>query len=60
MQGSGVEASRGACHDVVEEQQGRIKISKAKFGASDIYSGGVRYDSFTWMKQHENGTGPGS
>jgi hypothetical protein len=34
------------------------RISKAKFGAADIYSGGAGYDSFTWMQQHENGTGP--
>jgi len=34
------------------------RISKAKFGAADIYSGGAGYDSFTSMQQHENGTGP--
>jgi calmodulin-binding transcription activator len=34
------------------------RISKAKFGAADIYSGGAGHDSFTWVQQHENGTGP--
>jgi len=34
------------------------RISKAKFGAADIYSGGAGYHSFTGMQQHENGTGP--
>lgn len=32
-------------------------ISKAKFGAADIYSGGARYNSFSRMRQHENGGG---
>jgi hypothetical protein len=34
------------------------RISKAKFGAADIYSGGAGYNSFPWMQQHENGAGP--
>lgn len=34
------------------------RISKAKFGAADTYSGGAGYNSFPWMQQHENGAGP--
>jgi hypothetical protein len=34
------------------------RISKAKFGAADIYPGGAGYHSFTRMQQHENGIGP--
>jgi hypothetical protein len=33
-------------------------VSKAKFGAADIYSGGAGYNSFTQMQQHQNGVGP--
>lgn len=33
-------------------------VSKAKFGAADIYSGGTGYHSFTQMQQQQNGIGP--
>ncbi|KAL6867691.1 hypothetical protein ACP4OV_015715 [Aristida adscensionis] len=33
-------------------------VSKAKFAAADIYSGGARYYPFSGMQQHENGGGP--
>ncbi|KAL6648662.1 hypothetical protein ACP70R_012886 [Stipagrostis hirtigluma subsp. patula] len=33
-------------------------VSKAKFAAADIYSGGARYYPFSRMQQHENGGGP--
>lgn len=32
-------------------------VSKAKFGAADIYSGGAGYHSISRMQQHENGGG---
>ena len=33
-------------------------VSKAKFGAADIYSGGTGYHSISRIQQHENGGGP--
>jgi len=33
-------------------------VSKAKFAAADIYSGGAGYHPFSWTQQHENGGGP--
>jgi hypothetical protein len=32
-------------------------VSKAKFGAADIYSGGTGYHAFSGIQQHENGGG---
>ncbi|ONM01033.1 Calmodulin-binding transcription activator 2 [Zea mays] len=39
-------------------QASEYEEAESEFGAADIYSGGAGYDSFTWMQQHENGTGP--
>jgi hypothetical protein len=33
-------------------------VSKAKFAAADIYSGGAGYHPFSRVQQHENGGGP--
>jgi len=33
-------------------------VSKAKFAAAYIYSGGAGYHPFSWTQQHENGAGP--
>uniref|UniRef100_A0A804PC24 CG-1 domain-containing protein n=1 Tax=Zea mays TaxID=4577 RepID=A0A804PC24_MAIZE len=34
------------------------QASEYEEAESDIYSGGAGHDSFTWVQQHENGTGP--
>ncbi|ONM01019.1 Calmodulin-binding transcription activator 2 [Zea mays] len=53
------EAAVGSPSQIMEVESSLSgQASEYEEAESDIYSGGAGYDSFTWMQQHENGTGP--